>query len=488
MSFTAKVGAALVVWVLAAPAAHGSAGTLFTYQGYLTDQGEALDGTVEIDFRLFDVPTGGTRIGPALTFAGLEVIGGYFVVDLDFGAGAFDGNARWLQLRVNGVTLLPRQPIHSAPYALYALDGNEGPQGPPGPTGPPGPQGPAGPAGPPGPQGLQGPQGVQGPQGPEGPPGTGVALTTEQIALEEWWTDPGREAVLRDGPVVAPRGIAFDGSHMWVACNGNNTVLKIEAASAEIVATVQLNPLVRPWGVAFDGAHIWVTTYSAQGFGGVSKIDRTTNTVVDTISTGRNPRGVRFGAGSIWVANRSSNTVTRINPTTGEVQAIVEVSGAPYWIVHDGTAIWVSRQTDNRISKIDPETNEIAVQGISGVGMTSVGGFAFDGNFFWVSNPSATPAYSFFFVTRSGNSVSSLPYPGNPTTRSVLFDGQYVWVTARDPDRPFGERDFLFRFRPSNRGVREEQAIDAGAYGLAFDGSAIWVTCTDENVIRKIRR
>jgi N-acetylneuraminic acid mutarotase len=60
------------------------------------------------------------------------VANGLFTVDLDFGPGAFDGNARWLEIRVQGAadpsftTLAPRTPVRPSPYALLAgtvLDG-----------------------------------------------------------------------------------------------------------------------------------------------------------------------------------------------------------------------------------------------------------------------------------------------------------------------------------------------------------------------------
>ena len=45
---------------------------------------------------------------------------------LDFGAGAFHGDARWLEVSVQcpgdtAATLFPRQELTAAPYALYAL-------------------------------------------------------------------------------------------------------------------------------------------------------------------------------------------------------------------------------------------------------------------------------------------------------------------------------------------------------------------------------
>ena len=161
------------------PAARGEepVSPAFTYQGELRDGSAPVNGVRDIKFRLYDAAAGGLRVGPELLAGGIPVVNGRFAVQLDFGAEAFAGQARWLEIDVSPsvgppfTTLSPRQSVTATPYALYALSGTPGPQGPAGPEGPPGPPGTSGPPGPPGAQGLTGPQGPAGPQGPIGPQG-----------------------------------------------------------------------------------------------------------------------------------------------------------------------------------------------------------------------------------------------------------------------------------------------------------------------------
>jgi len=111
------------------PAGQGSApaaavGTGFTYQGRLTAGGNPANGQYDFRFTLFDALTGGNQIGNQLSLANQTVSGGLFTVSLDFGASAFQGDARYLQIEVRQTgggtyTLLtPRQPLTPAPYAL----------------------------------------------------------------------------------------------------------------------------------------------------------------------------------------------------------------------------------------------------------------------------------------------------------------------------------------------------------------------------------
>lgn len=103
-------------------------GTAFTYQGRLTDTDGPVNGTCNFRFGLYDAAIGGTLLGID-TVNGVPVSDGYFSVLLndngEFGPGAFRGDARWLQIRVNcgggDSDLNPRQPLTAAPYALYAL-------------------------------------------------------------------------------------------------------------------------------------------------------------------------------------------------------------------------------------------------------------------------------------------------------------------------------------------------------------------------------
>lgn len=101
--------------------------TAFTYQGKLADGGTAANGNYDLQFALFDSPTDGTQISTTQTLTGVSVSAGIFTVSLDFGANAFNGASRYLEIgaRPGGsgsfITLSPRQPISSTPYAVRSV-------------------------------------------------------------------------------------------------------------------------------------------------------------------------------------------------------------------------------------------------------------------------------------------------------------------------------------------------------------------------------
>ena len=116
-------------------------GTVLTYQGHLDQAGvssggigqqsassEPVTGIRDFRFSLWDAVTNGNLVSTTQTVSAVSVSNGLFTVALDFGAGAFNGDARWLEIgvRTNGsgafTELAPRQEAPLMPYALYAAE------------------------------------------------------------------------------------------------------------------------------------------------------------------------------------------------------------------------------------------------------------------------------------------------------------------------------------------------------------------------------
>ncbi|HTH49708.1 MAG TPA: kelch repeat-containing protein [Candidatus Limnocylindria bacterium] len=120
----------LLGWLLLLAPVGRLAAMPFTYQGRLVDGTALANGNYELRFRLFDQLTAGSQISSDVSLAAVAVTNGLFTVQLDFGAGAFNGASRWLELaaRPSGsvdplAVFDPRQPVTAVPYALYALGG-----------------------------------------------------------------------------------------------------------------------------------------------------------------------------------------------------------------------------------------------------------------------------------------------------------------------------------------------------------------------------
>jgi hypothetical protein len=105
--------------------------TSFTFQGQLRASSALVNGTFDLQFRLYDASAGGVQMGPALCADNVMVTDGQFTVVLDFGA--FGADARHLEVDVRPDTglacgdpsgwesLSPRQSVTAAPVASYAM-------------------------------------------------------------------------------------------------------------------------------------------------------------------------------------------------------------------------------------------------------------------------------------------------------------------------------------------------------------------------------
>jgi hypothetical protein len=102
-------------------------GTAITYQGKLTDAGLPANGAYDLRFILYDSSVAGSQVGPVVALEDVTITNGLFTVSLDFGAGGFAGQARWLDIAVRPgsdtgayTSLVGRQELKPAPSALYS--------------------------------------------------------------------------------------------------------------------------------------------------------------------------------------------------------------------------------------------------------------------------------------------------------------------------------------------------------------------------------
>jgi hypothetical protein len=295
------------------------AGTAFTYQGQLKQAGLPVSNTADFQFTLWDAAGDGNQIASTIAADNVNVVNGLFTVTLDFGAGTFTGDARWLEIAVRSpagsgtyTTLSPRQALTATPYALFArapwrtgscgvLSYGDGSVG----IGTPSPGSPLTVAGL-----IETTSG--GVKFPDGTVQTS-ALTAGaaggrnplQIALLRWYEGNQTGATFTVGS--GPWGVAFDGANIWVTNHGSNSVTKLRASDGALLGTFTAG--INPYGVVFDGANIWVANY---GTTYLTKLRASDGALLGTFTVGSGSMGVAFDGANIWVTNYGDNNVTKL--------------------------------------------------------------------------------------------------------------------------------------------------------------------------------
>ena len=218
----------------------------------------------------------------------------------------------------------------------------------------------------------------------------------------------------------SPRGVATDGTYVWVTNANSNTVSQIQVSTATVINTISVGN--DPNGVATYGPYVWVANF---GSNTVSQIQVSTATVINTISVGNNPFTVATDGTYVWVTNYTNSTVSQIQVSSATVINTITVGTLPVGVATDGTYVWVTNSNTNTVSQIQVST--ATVINTINVGTLPVR-VATDGTYVWVTNANSNTVSQ--IQVSSATVINTIPVDTYPV--GVATDGTYVWVTNSD--------------------------------------------------------
>jgi class 3 adenylate cyclase/streptogramin lyase len=250
--------------------------------------------------------------------------------------------------------------------------------------------------------------------------------------------DPFTKAVVKTIPLggLTPDAVAAVPGAVWVFNGVSGTLLRIDpdvgTVAQKIHATGSLSPAGGGGGVAVGGGAVWAVSSSST----LVRIDSSTGHTVRDFA-GRNPQGLAFGAGALWVANRSENDVYRFDPNRfGRPAAVtprcgrraagrcsIAVGRGPSGITVGAGYVWVADSDDDAVTRIDPRTNETTSVD---VGRAPVA-VAYGDGAIWVAN---ADGHSVSRIDAGSLKVKTIHVGHNPA--GVAFGERLVWVTV-DP-------------------------------------------------------
>lgn len=154
--------------------------------------------------------------------------------------------------------------------------------------------------------------------------------------------------------------LAAGADSIWVLSDARGVLTRIDGASNEVLARIEVLP--GSYCAAFGFDAVWITN-SASGdqgaAGSVQRIDPVTNSVAATIPVGPDPRFLAAGEGGVWTFNWADGSVTRIDPTDNTaVHLPLAMLGGGGDITTGAGRVWV-RGADTLLAAIDPTTNQV---------------------------------------------------------------------------------------------------------------------------------
>lgn len=227
--------------------------------------------------------------------------------------------------------------------------------------------------------------------------------------------------------------------------------------------------------------------------GALVRIDPATNAVVATVPVGRSPEGIAFTAGAVWTANHRSDqpqdaapphtfSVSKVdvasNTATGsvvvETRADTGDSWANFCCGPQGAAagagsVWVADATTNQVSRIDPVTNVVTAQ-IANPGHLGCGNMAADDTSVWLTEGCDSPGL--WRIDPASNSVTTtVRLPGAGGDVQIGFGS--VWVSTGFSSLA-GSKETLTRIDPQTNRIVGRTAIP-GAGPLAVGDGVLWM-------------
>jgi hypothetical protein len=194
-----------------------------------------------------------------------------------------------------------------------------------------------------------------------------------------------------------------------------------------------------------------------------------------TLTTvGSNPRSVEFDGTDLWVADPTSNIVSRIRPSDGKLlETWTGATGAFAIACAMGKVFIIGATTQGSLYMIDPTQPAGAVTTLT----TSLGAsprtIAFDGSRIWTA-----AGGSIFIVSLNPTSVTTVT-TGFSNPLSLLYDGANIWVTEATAGT-------LLKL-DANGGILQTINVGSNPQYPVFDGTNIWVPIVSSNSMTVVR-
>jgi outer membrane lipoprotein-sorting protein len=225
-----------------------------------------------------------------------------------------------------------------------------------------------------------------------------------------------------------------------------------------------------PVGIEFDGANMWVANFSSNT---VTKLRASDGANLGTFAVGNAPWRIAFDGANMWVANSGSGSVTKLRASDGANLGTFTVGTGPNGVAFDGANIWVVNFNSNNVTKL--RASDGANLGTFAVG-TGPSGIAFDGANVWVANFISSGLTK--LRASDGANLGSVAAGSGPY--EIAFDGGNIWASNRLSSN-------VTKIRASDNANLGTFTVGLNPYAIAFDGTSIWTANRDASTVTKLR-
>jgi len=279
-----------------------------------------------------------------------------------------------------------------------------------------------------------------------------LGLTYEQDRANHTVTDPG-------GIV---QGVYYGAGFIWVTNFIAESLSKIDPVTMTIVATYDFGAS-RPNGpMVSDGTYLWVTCDDSGSPDPVYRITISDGTITGPITVGASPQSIVYANGFIYVANITTDNISKIDPATATVISTIALAAgaSPWGMCYDGTHVWIANSANDTMSLLAPADDSLSSFGLP-VG-DSPAYPIFDGRSVWVCARGRSLLLRIDLVTKA----ILVALPSESSAGEMVFDGYSLYSNASSTSTLLVWDNLMWS--------RSQSLIGSWSAGVTFDGRYIW--------------
>jgi len=215
-----------------------------------------------------------------------------------------------------------------------------------------------------------------------------------------------------------PVALAVGADSVWVATAfGDKALWRFDPRTEHFRQPI--GPSVGLSGVAYGAGALWMADKTDDV---VYRVDPRTDTVTARIPVGEGPEGICVDFGSVWVVNAVDGSVSRIDAASATLTETIALRAAPSAIATGRGAVWVVSESSSVLIRIDPATNTTTEIPL-GIGPSAV---AVTDSVLWVSHGVAGEISRIDFDSFKVSATTHV----HGAVNSISSDGRSVWATV----------------------------------------------------------
>lgn len=152
-------------------------------------------------------------------------------------------------------------------------------------------------------------------------------------------------------------GMASAFGSLWAVSCGDGSLLKIDAKSSKVTATLQRGASDLPGSIVATDDSIWMLLDNKTT---LARVDPDQMMVVDTMRLPAGCRSMVSAEKSLWIACPGENKVYRLNPDTNLLDKRIETGPEPSALAFGEGSIWAFCRKEGKLDRIDPKINKVS--------------------------------------------------------------------------------------------------------------------------------